>query len=122
MILLSGNSNQLLANHISNHAGISLTDMKLTRFADNEIFCEINPSEDPEKVKSAVNNIFPDIELDVSDSDLSGETSDIQILSQISKSIHEKNTKTLTNEFLKKTMMAILLGFISTNRQHLSIL
>ena len=42
MILLSGNSNQLLANHISNHAGISLTDMKLTRFADNEIFCEIN--------------------------------------------------------------------------------
>ena len=42
MILLSGNSNQLLANHISTHAGISLTDMKLTRFADNEIFCEIN--------------------------------------------------------------------------------
>ena len=41
MILLSGNSNQLLANHISNHAGISLTDMKLTRFSDGEIFCEI---------------------------------------------------------------------------------
>ena len=41
MILLSGNSNKLLANHISNHAGISLTDMKLTRFSDGEIFCEI---------------------------------------------------------------------------------
>ena len=37
MILLSGNSNQLLANHISNHAGISLGEMKLTRFADGEI-------------------------------------------------------------------------------------
>ena len=42
MILLSGNSNKLLANHISNHAGISLTDMKLTRFSDGEIFCEIH--------------------------------------------------------------------------------
>ena len=66
-----------------------------------EIFCEINPSEDPEKVKSAVNNIFPDIELDVSDSDLSGETSDIQILSQISKSIHQKNTKYTYHLILK---------------------
>ena len=42
MILLSGNSNQLLANHISNHAGITLTERRLTRFADGEIFCEIN--------------------------------------------------------------------------------
>ena len=67
-----------------------------------QIFCQINPSEDPEKVKSAVNNIFPDIELDVSDSDLSGETSDIQILSQISKSIHEKNTKNTYQRILKK--------------------
>ena len=42
MILLSGNSNQLLANHISTHAGITLTERRLTRFADGEIFCEIN--------------------------------------------------------------------------------
>ena len=42
MILLSGNSNQLLANHISNHAGITLTERRLTRFADGEIFCEID--------------------------------------------------------------------------------
>jgi len=41
VILLSGNANQLLANHISTHAGISLSDMELRRFADGEIFCEI---------------------------------------------------------------------------------
>lgn len=41
MILLSGNSNQLLANHISTHAGISLSEMALRRFADGEISCEI---------------------------------------------------------------------------------
>ena len=28
-----------------------------------QIFCQINPSEDPEKVKSTINNIFPEIEL-----------------------------------------------------------
>jgi len=42
MILLSGNSNQLLANKISISAGISLSEMKLTRFADGEVFCEIH--------------------------------------------------------------------------------
>ena len=55
-----------------------------------QIFCQINPSEDPEKVKLAVNNVFPDIELEVSDFNITGKTNDIQILSQISKSIHEK--------------------------------
>ena len=32
-----------------------------------QIFCTINPSEDPDKIKTAVNNIFPEIELDVSE-------------------------------------------------------
>ena len=50
-----------------------------------QIFCEVNPSEDPEKVKLAVNNVFPDIELEVSDFNITGKTNDIQILSQISK-------------------------------------
>ena len=67
-----------------------------------QIFCEVNPSEDPEKVKLAVNNIFPDIELEVSDSDISGKTNNIQILSQISKSMHEKNTKNTYQRILKK--------------------
>tara|TARA_B100000029_G_C17127038_1_gene797334 strand:+ start:254 stop:637 length:384 start_codon:yes stop_codon:yes gene_type:complete len=66
------------------------------------IFCEINPSEDPQKVKLAVSNVFPDIELDVSDSDVSGKTNDVQILSSISKSIHEKNTKNTYQRILKK--------------------
>ena len=35
-----------------------------------QIFCTINPSEDPDKIKTAVNNIFPEIELDVSETEL----------------------------------------------------
>ena len=48
-----------------------------------QIFCEINPSEDPEKVRTAISNIFPEIELEVSDFDISGQTNNIEILSQV---------------------------------------
>ena len=66
-----------------------------------QIFCEINPSEDPEKVKLAVNNIFPDLTLEVTDTDITGKSNNIQILSQISKSIHEKNIKKTYQRILK---------------------
>ena len=65
-----------------------------------QIFCEINPSEDPEKVKLAINNIFPDLTLEITDTDITGKSNNIQILSQISKSIHENN--------IKKTYLRIL--------------
>lgn len=67
-----------------------------------QIFCEINPSEDPEKVRTAVSNIFPEIELEVSDFDISGQTNNIEILSQVTKSIHEKNTKNSYQRILRK--------------------
>ena len=58
-----------------------------------QVFCTINPSEDPDKIKTAVNNIFPEIELDVSETEISGKTNNFSTLSQISKSIQEKNIK-----------------------------
>ena len=65
-----------------------------------QIFCKINPSEDPEKVKLALNNIFPDLPLEITDTDITGKSNNIQILSQISKSIHQNN--------IKKTYLRIL--------------
>jgi hypothetical protein len=67
-----------------------------------QIFCSINPSEDPDKVKTAVNNIFPDVELEISDTEISGKTNNFSVLSQISKSIHEKNVKNTYQRILKK--------------------
>ena len=67
-----------------------------------QIFCTINPSEDPDKVKTAVNNIFPDVELEISDTEISGKTNNFSVLSQISKSIHEKNVKSTYQRILKK--------------------
>ena len=66
-----------------------------------QIFCEIKPSEDPEKVKLAINNIFPDLTLEITDTDISGKSNNIQILSQISKSIHENNIKKTYQRILK---------------------
>ena len=66
-----------------------------------KIFCQINPSEDPEKVKIAVNNIFPEIELEISDTEIKGKTNNFSILSKISKSIHENNTKNTYQRILK---------------------
>ena len=71
-----------------------------------QIFCEINPSEDPEKVKLAVNNIFPDLTLEVTDTDITGKSNNIQILSQISKSIHENNIKKTYQRILKNNSTA----------------
>jgi predicted RNA binding protein with dsRBD fold (UPF0201 family) len=66
-----------------------------------QIFCEINPSEDSEKVKLAVSNIFPDIELEISDTDITGKTNNLAILSKILKSIREKNVKKTYQRILK---------------------
>ena len=66
-----------------------------------QTFCEINPSEDPEKVKLAINNIFPDLTLEITDNDITGKSTNIQVLSQISKSIHENNIKKTYQRILK---------------------
>ena len=67
-----------------------------------QVSCQINPSEDPSKVKTAVLNIFPDLELSISDELLIGKSNDIGTLSNISESIHTKNTKNTYQRILKK--------------------
>ena len=67
-----------------------------------QVSCQINPSEDPSKVKTAVLNIFPDLEISISDELLIGKSNDVNTLSNISESIHSKNTKNIYQRILKK--------------------
>ena len=67
-----------------------------------QVSCQINPSEDPSKVKTAVLNIFTNLEISISDELLTGKSNDIGTLSNISKSIHTKNTKNNYQKILKK--------------------
>ena len=67
-----------------------------------QVSCQINPSEDPSKVKTAVLNIFPDLEISINDELLIGKSNDMDTLSNISESIHSKNTKNIYQRILKK--------------------
>jgi len=42
------------------------------------VACPVLPSEDPEKVKKAVTNIFPDIDADVQDGTITGDTESLE--------------------------------------------
>ena len=57
-----------------------------------QVSCKINFSEDPSKIKTAVLNVFPGLEISVDDQNLIGKSDDISSLSNISQSIHTKNT------------------------------
>ena len=67
-----------------------------------QVSCQINPSEDPSKVKTAILNIFPNLKTSISDELLIGKSSDLGILSTISESIHTKNTRNIYQRILKK--------------------
>ena len=67
-----------------------------------QVSCQINPSEDPSKVKTAILNIFPDLEISISDELLIGKSDNTGTLSIISESIHSKNTKNIYQRILKK--------------------
>ena len=67
-----------------------------------QVSCQINPSEDPSKVETAILNIFPDLEISISDKLLIGKSNDMDTLSNISESIHSKNTKNIYQRILKK--------------------
>ena len=67
-----------------------------------QVSCQINPSEDPSKVKTAILNIFPNLGISITDELLIGKSNDIGILSNISESIHTKNTKNTYQRILTK--------------------
>ena len=67
-----------------------------------QVSCQINPSEDPSKVETAILNIFPDLEISISDKLLIGKSNDTNTLSNISESIRSKNTKNIYQRILKK--------------------
>ena len=67
-----------------------------------EVFCEINPSEDPSKIESAIFNVFSDLEISISKHQLRGKSKNIETLSKVSKSIKNNNTKNTYERILKK--------------------
>ncbi len=57
-----------------------------------QVFCEVNPSEDPEKIKTSIFNLFPDLQIKIQENQLSGSSNDIELLSKVTKSIKNRQT------------------------------
>ena len=65
--------------------------MKIPELSCNiEVFCAINPSEDLRKIETAILNIFPDIEINKNNMQITGISKKIESLSRIFEIIHNR--------------------------------
>ena len=69
-----------------------------------QVFCEINPSEDPEKIKISIVNLFPELKINVQENQLSGSSEDIELLSKVLKSIKNRQTINVLSRIMKSNM------------------
>ena len=63
-----------------------------------QVFCEINPSEDIEKVKTVISNLFPELKIKIKGNAISGSSDDLELLSKVLASIKNRKIK---NVFLR---------------------
>ena len=69
-----------------------------------QVFCEINPSEDAEKIKTAVFNLFPELKIKVKENAISGNSNDLGLLSKVLKSIQNRKIKNAFLRILRSNM------------------
>ena len=69
-----------------------------------EVFCLINPSEDLQKIKTAILNIFPDIEIKNTNMEITGTSKKIESLSKIFEVIHNRRIKNTYRRILNQNL------------------
>ena len=68
--------------------------MKIPNLSCNiEVFCSINPSEDLQKIETAIFNIFPDIEINNNNMEIIGTSKNIESLSKIFEAVNNRRIK-----------------------------
>ncbi len=58
-----------------------------------EMFCSVNPSEDPEKIKKSISNIFPNSKIKIEDYSISAQSKDLTSFEKIYETIHSKGSQ-----------------------------
>ncbi len=69
-----------------------------------DAYCSINPSEDPSKVKQAVSNVFPDMEIQTDNTSLKASSQNLESLSNIYETIHSHRSQRAYRRFMKKNL------------------
>jgi hypothetical protein len=69
-----------------------------------EAFCEINPSEDSQKVQQVISNVLENVELKITDGSIKASSNDITSLSKIYESIQNHNSQRVYFRFLSNNL------------------
>jgi len=69
-----------------------------------EMFCSVNPSEDPKKIQKAILNIFPYSTIKTENFSISSQSEDLKSLEKIYETIHTKQSQKIYRRNLEKNL------------------
>jgi len=69
-----------------------------------DAYCSINPSEDPSKVKQAVTNVLPNVEIQADNSSLKATSRSLESLVSIYETIHSRRSQRIYGRFMNKNL------------------
>ena len=69
-----------------------------------EMFCSVNPSEDPKKIQKAISNIFPYSTIKTENCSISFQSNDLKSLEKIYETIHTKRSQKIYRRNLEKNL------------------
>jgi CRISPR-associated protein Cas8b1/Cst1 subtype I-B len=69
-----------------------------------EMFCPVNPSEDPKKIQKAISNIFPYSTIKTEIFSLSSQSNELKSLEKIYETIHTKQSQKIYRRNLEKNL------------------
>ena len=84
-----------------------------------EMFCAVNPSEDTDKTKKSISNIFPYSTIKTENYSISAESKDLTSLEKIYEVVHSKQSQKTYRRNLQKNLNNNSTWFYLNNRLHL---
>jgi len=69
-----------------------------------EMFCSVNPSEDPKKITKAISNIFPYSKTTTESFSISAQSKDLKSLEKIYEVVHTKQSQKIYRRNLEKNL------------------
>ncbi len=69
-----------------------------------EAFCEINPSEDPQKIQQVLSNVLDDVEFKITEGSIKASSKQIESLSKIHQSIQNHSSSRIYWRFLNNNL------------------
>ena len=69
-----------------------------------EMFCSLNPSEDPKKIEKAISNIFTHSTINTKDFSVSAQSKDLNSLEKIFETIHTKQSQKIYRRNLEQNL------------------